>query len=191
MGVEKLAVKCRTSVKTIQRARAKMVEDGFLELLTDHTAPGQAAEYRFLFPDESVVKLSTDEEAADTQEPEMSTEHRTFTDSHLFTTKEELKELSAPKQTDPLATTARIVVQTAWDARYPKPTARFPALVAMAQKFLEAGWDETALIAAFSFTAAFTENAIEFQLSRSKRNSSDKQSGANAVVNELRAEALR
>jgi len=50
---DNLAKLCRCSTKTVQRAKAQMVEDGFLRLLKP--AKGQRiAEYEFLFPDTSV-----------------------------------------------------------------------------------------------------------------------------------------
>ena len=50
---ENLAKLCRCSTKTVQRAKAQMVEDGFLRLLKPATGR-RAAEYEFLFPDTSV-----------------------------------------------------------------------------------------------------------------------------------------
>jgi hypothetical protein len=56
-GDKRLAFEARTSVRTVIRAKAQLVTDGFLEVLNDKTSPGHPAEYRFLFP-ETGDKLS-------------------------------------------------------------------------------------------------------------------------------------
>ena len=50
VGDKKLADLCRCSVKTLQRARKCMIEDGYLERLRPATGR-QVAEYRFLMPE--------------------------------------------------------------------------------------------------------------------------------------------
>jgi len=50
IGDENLAKLCRCSVKTVQRAKAQMIEDGFLRLLKPATGR-KVAEYEFLFPE--------------------------------------------------------------------------------------------------------------------------------------------
>jgi hypothetical protein len=60
IGDVKMARKCRCSVKSLQRHRAQMIEDGFLEVIDATTGPGRFAEYRFLMPlRTTVVILST------------------------------------------------------------------------------------------------------------------------------------
>lgn len=54
MGDERLAIKARTTQRTVRRARAEMVEHGYLEPLTTRTHPGRPAEYRFLMPQGTV-----------------------------------------------------------------------------------------------------------------------------------------
>ena len=59
MGIPYLALKSRCSKKTIYRALAQMVEDGFLDQLFPETAE-RPAEYVFLFPETAVDILSID-----------------------------------------------------------------------------------------------------------------------------------
>ena len=53
IGDENLAKLCRCSTKTVQRAKAQMVRDGFLRIVKPATGQ-RVAEYEFLFPDTSV-----------------------------------------------------------------------------------------------------------------------------------------
>lgn len=50
-----LAARARTTRKTVGEHLARMVEDGFLELVEDGKGRGRANRYRFLFPDVEAV----------------------------------------------------------------------------------------------------------------------------------------
>jgi len=50
-----LAQKSRCSTRTIQRAKAQMLADGFLELIDNSHGPGKADTYRFLIPQTAAI----------------------------------------------------------------------------------------------------------------------------------------
>ena len=50
LGGEELAALARCSARTVQRAKARMVADGYLEVIDDHHGPGKPNAYRFLMP---------------------------------------------------------------------------------------------------------------------------------------------
>ena len=51
--------KAKCSQSTLSRAKARMIADGYLEVVDGSTAPGRTTEYRFLMPAPTVVKMTS------------------------------------------------------------------------------------------------------------------------------------
>lgn len=94
LGDAKIATKAKVDRKTVSRAKARMIADGYLEVIDDRRGPGKFSEYRFLMPDPGQnVPGSRDEPGTfptptgDISDPQPGT----FPETVLLPTKEELK----------------------------------------------------------------------------------------------------
>jgi hypothetical protein len=150
MGDAKLAHLCRCSVKTVQRARKKMIADGFLECL--EAAVGQrVAEYRFIFKHAQVGGHSVSEGGHPV--PSGKTSGETTLSTQL---KEESKEVSSSSD-DEGASTYSPAFEKLW-ANYPRKVDKKKAYRA-AKARIKAGAKPSELAQAVDAYAAFV--AIE------------------------------
>ncbi len=98
VGEENLAAKVRCSTRTVERAKARLVKDGYLEVVDSRHGPGKTNEYRFMMPlprdttgdnmsgveDVTGDNMSGEHPTNVTEHPTNVTEHPTNVTSSLY-----------------------------------------------------------------------------------------------------------
>ena len=101
LSEEALATKARCSTRTVERAKAQLVKDGYLEVTDGRHGPGKTNEYRFMMPHPQDKWNATDDNMSGVKEitddnmsgehPTNATEHPTNATSSLYVNSRELK----------------------------------------------------------------------------------------------------
>ena len=105
LSEEALAAKARCSTRTVERAKARLVKDNYLEVVDGRHGPGKTNEYRFMMPTRQEItgdnlsgvqeitgdNLSGDHPTFGTEHPTNETEHPTNTASSLYINSRERK----------------------------------------------------------------------------------------------------
>ena len=184
-----IASMARVSRGTVVTAFNRMVDDGYLEVVEARS--GRPSVYRFIRPRVAdIEQVAPEPPVGDSRTPCAVDAHppARSTKSHSSLTQIEPKEPNgAESGATATETPSRRVVKAMWEKRNPRPTAKFLNLVAMAQRFLDAGWDEERLTAAMTTTRAFTDAALEFELRRGGPQQRER-TGPEKVMEELRVE---
>ena len=87
LGEEALAAKAHCSTRTVERAKARFVKDGYLEVVDSRHGPGKTNECRFMMP--SQQEITGDNLAG--EHPTIETEHPTNVTSSLYINSRERK----------------------------------------------------------------------------------------------------
>lgn len=185
-----LATKCRTRRATVNEAIAKMVTDGYLELLVEGS--GGANRYRFLMPSDAPVVYDSQPvrarptrrrtEPADplpldggarspntgcTPTAQGVRADRTGGVRQAYT---EPKGTQVTQGEQPPATgsVAQPLVKRVWDRSDPKPATPFIGAVKIAERLLAAGWPADAVEDAMVEAPTISTGAVELVLNRRK-----------------------
>lgn len=193
------------------RARAQMLADGYLQALSDTTAPGRPREYRFLFKGaEAMAKWSLDDapqgdarrgpgapQGDAGARRKVRRERASNGQPHLLPTEqvtEGVTPAAAPRATDdPLVRHAHGLATLAYD-QTPKPVTRggFPAVLARIEAELRAGTTEQAIRAAIvAGNVTWTADGLRTAIGRAKPRRNGNRDGDDRSLTQLVTDARR
>jgi hypothetical protein len=169
---------CNCSTDTVTRALAKMVEDGYLEVLAVGGGRGKATEYRMLrpiHPQDAGVSDDPQTPASRRQTPasaRLNTRKRAIAP---ITNRSEQKgtQVLAPNGADratddPLVKRARDLAMLAFE-QTPTPITKFPAVMARVEEALRAGYSVQAIEGVIrAGDVVWTQAALTLALGRSR-----------------------